>query len=213
MAYIIVLILECWLVYKYKGNLELLFLKWKKPYFVISILTVLIFSVGAMMSVIGGVGIFEGIGMLADRAFLIPAGTSSYYYYLFPSTFPYRGILRTFTMLGKPPDNDVGTFLIAETITNGYYSYNPNACLLATAFSAAGFLGVLLVSCVYCALASSADWLLNRLEPRLRFIGILINVHGMVGLISTPLYASFASYGFGISGWVFYLLTRRKKKT
>lgn len=212
-AYLIILIANCWLVYKYQGNLELLFLKWKKPYLVLSILTALLLSIGWMMSVIAGVELLDGIILLLDRIFLIPAGTSSYYYYLFPERFPYRGILNSFQMLVTyPSSTEIGTRDIALAITDGFYEYNPNACFLATAFSGANFLGVLLVSCVYCFFASAADRLLNRLEPNLRFIGILINLYGIVGVTSTPLYACLTSYGFGISTFAFYLLIKQKHR-
>lgn len=209
--YILLLIIMAIFTYNYKGNIEIYFLHWKKPYLVISIFLGIIASGGFLFSVISGGDFWEGVGLLLDRIFIVPAGTSSYYYYLFPRAYPYRGLLQAFQMYGIVPNGgDIGFYDVAEAMTG--LRYGANACFLAIGFSGAGLLGVLLVSVVYCILASSADRLLNNVEPRLRFIGILINFYGILSLISNPLYGSIVSFGFGISTFILYLIINRRKR-
>ncbi|WP_190761315.1 hypothetical protein [Microcoleus sp. FACHB-68] len=208
--YVFLLIIMAVFIYKYKGNLELYFLHWKKPYLVISIFLAIIGTGGLLFSAISGGGLLEGVGLLLDRALIVPAGTSSYYYYLFPRAFPYRGILEAFQMYGIAQNGDIGFYDVGEAMTG--LRFGANASFLAIGFSGAGLLGVLLVSLAYCIIASSADRLLNNVEPRLRFISILINFYGIISLISNPLYGSIVSFGFGISSFILYLIIKRGKR-
>ncbi|MBW4682212.1 MAG: hypothetical protein KME19_19145 [Microcoleus vaginatus WJT46-NPBG5] len=210
--YIFVLMIMAMFIYNYKGNnIELYFLHWKKPYLVISIFLSIIATGGFLFSAISGGDFWEGVGLLLDRALIVPAGTSSYYYYLFPETYPYRGLLEAFQMYGIVPNGgDVGFHDVAEAMTGT--RFGANACFLAIGFSGAGLLGVFMVSVVYCIIASFADRLLNNIEPRLRFIGILINFYGIISLISNPLYSTIVSFGFGISTFIFYLIIKQRGK-
>ncbi|MBD2040289.1 hypothetical protein [Microcoleus sp. FACHB-672] len=210
-AYLLIIIAFCIFIYRYNGNLELYFLKWKKPYLILSIITLVVTGLGYLFSLVSGSSLLEGIGFLAERTVLIPAGTNSFYYYLFPARFPYRGLLGSFNMSGiSLNSNDVGFYDVAEAMTG--LRYGANASFIAIGYSGAGLLGVGVVSVVYCLIASCADRLLNRMEPRLRFIGILINLYGIIGLASTPLNASVVSFGFGVSSFIFYFLIKRITK-
>lgn len=209
LAYLLILLIFATIIYRYKGNLELYFLTSRRPMLVISIFIGLILSAVYILSIASGLDFQEGFGALADRTFLIPTGTSSYYYHLFPDRFPYRGLLRSFQM-GSEVENDVGFLDVAEAAMGE--RIGANACFVPIGYSGAGFLGVLVVSIVYGVIAVSADRLLNRLEPRLRFIGILLNFYGIIGLSSTPLLASVVAYGFGLSTFIFYFIMAPKRK-
>ncbi|MEH2101693.1 MAG: hypothetical protein V7K76_18495 [Nostoc sp.] len=139
---------------------------------------------------------------LLDRIFIIPCGTSNYYYEIFPARIPFQGIQN---ILDLP--SDISYSDIAKLSTGD--SFTANACFLAIAYSGAGFFGIAAISIIYSVLVTFHDWWLNRVDKLLGMIVLAVNIYGVSALANVPLLPAIVSYGFLSSTLVISLMIKR----
>jgi hypothetical protein len=119
---------------------------------------------------------------LVDRAFIVPCGTNNYYYSVFPEKMSFEGFMNSF-LPREGLFNDV-----AFASTN--ISFGANAFFLAIAYSGSGYLGVIIVSLVFCLVAYFQDCFLIRRSFRFQFFAMFCSSMGFISLTSNSLVGS-----------------------
>jgi hypothetical protein len=114
------------------------------------------------------------------------------YYLSFPDVFAFRGAAGIFMM---PIASDLVDFRMVSLAATGLDSH-ANASFLATAWSAAGYVGVLVVSVVMVAGAWLADRLLLRWPGRLASLVVFANVFAIMLLPSVPFAVAVVTHGY-----------------
>lgn len=131
----------------------------------------------------------SGLATLLERSIIIPVGTNNYYYSLFPDMMPFKGILYSL----DPFDTDF--FADIAKYSTGY-RFNANSYFITVAYVGSGFLGVFLISVVYCLICLYQDFLISKIgNSNLSKFFLLINISGMILLSSTSLFSSIL-FGF-----------------
>ena len=153
--------------------------------------------------------VFQSTAVLAawlffGRTFVAPGAVSGGYYLSFPDVFAFRGMAGIF-MMPIPSDHvDFSAISIATTDLDS----NANASFLATAYSALGYGGVLIVSLVLVAGAFLTDLLLLRVPRRLASTLVFANIFGIMTIANVPFRVSVATNAYIIGPlWVLLSLT------
>jgi hypothetical protein len=148
-----------------------------------------------------GIGVFqfavhstipEAAFLLFSRIFVAPGAVSGGYYLLFPDVFPFRGAAGIFMM---PVQSDVVNFSMISIAATGFDSH-ANGSFLATAYSAFGYFGVLIVSSALVAGSFLVDLLLLRLHRRLASLIVIGNIFGILTVSSVPFRIAAATHGY-----------------
>jgi hypothetical protein len=156
--------------------------------------------IGAVI-VVAAVGIFQFVfqstalvaaAIFLGRTFVDPGAVSGGYYLSFPDTFAFRGPAGIFMM---PIASDVVDFRMVSLAATGLDSH-ANASFLATAWSAAGYAGVLVVSVVMVAGAWFTDLLLLRLPGRLASLLVFANIFAIMTLPGVPFAVAMVTHGY-----------------
>jgi hypothetical protein len=153
--------------------------------------------------------VFQSTAVLAawlffGRTFVAPGAVSGGYYLSFPDVFAFRGAAGIF-MMPIPSDHvDFSAISIATTDLDS----NANASFLATAYSALGFVGVLIVSLTLVIGAFLTDLLLLRVPRRLASSLVFANIFGIMTIANVPFRVSVATNAYIIGPlWVLLTLT------
>jgi hypothetical protein len=134
----------------------------------------------------------EAIFLLFARTFVAPGAVSGGYLMLFPEFFPFRGAGGIFMM---PIASDTVDFSMISIASTGIDSH-ANASFIATAYSAAGFGGVALVSVVTAVVAFVIDSWLQRLPRRFASLVVIANAFGILMLCSVPFRVAAVTNGY-----------------
>ena len=143
----------------------------------------------------------EAAFLLFARIFVAPGAVSGGYYWLFPDIFAFRGASGIFMM---PISSDLVDFSMISLAATGFDSH-ANGSFLATAYSAAGYWGVLIVSVVFVFGALLADLMLLRVHHRLASLIVFANLFGILTISSVAFRVSVVTQGF-LLGPIFVLL-------
>lgn len=160
---------------------------WKK---VLSWMACLFIGVAVFQSAVKST-VLEAAFLLGSRVFVAPGAVSGGYYWLFPDFFAFRGPAGIFMM---PISSDKVDFNMISLAATGFESH-ANASFLATAYSATGFVGVLIVSVVLVLGCLSIDLLLLRLHRRLASLIALSNLFGILVVGSVAFRVSVVTHG------------------
>jgi hypothetical protein len=169
------------------------------------IMTIGIVSAGIVIFQI----VFQSTALLAawlffGRTFVAPGAVSGGYYLSFPEVFAFRGMAGIFMMPIPSDQVDFSAISIATTDLDSH----ANASFLATAYSALGYGGVLIVSLVLVAGAFLTDLLLLRVPRRLASSLVFANIFGIMTIASVPFRVSVATNAYIIGPlWVLLILT------
>jgi hypothetical protein len=170
---------------------------WKR---VLSWMTCLIIGVAVFQSAVKST-VLEAAFLLGSRIFVAPGAVSGGYYLLFPDFFPFRGPAGIFMM---PVASDKVDFNMISLAATGFDSH-ANASFLATAYSASGYAGVLIVSVLLVLGCLAVDLLLLRLHRRLASLITLSNLFGILVVGSVAFRVSVVTHGL-LVGPAFVLL-------
>ena len=138
-------------------------------------------------------GSFVGsLGGLAARALAAPAAVSGGYYDAFPNQFAFRGWpgALMFPVVGESIDMHT-----VSLKTTGLDS-NENGSFAATAYSAAGFLGVAVAAGLIIGACTGLDLVLRRLSPPAANALGFANLIGAGALSSLPTLIATNTFGF-----------------
>jgi hypothetical protein len=135
--------------------------------------------------------VLEAVFLLGARVFVAPGAVSGGYYWLFPDFFPFRGPAGIFMM---PIASDTVDFSMISLAATGFDSH-ANASFLATAYSAAGYFGVLVVSVTLVLGCLALDLFLLRLHRRLASLIALSNLFGILVIGSVAFQVSVVTHG------------------
>jgi hypothetical protein len=179
----------------------------------ILVMLILFIGIGSIISsTVSGQSLVLGVEAFLERIFVVPAGTNNFYYALFPDRLPYRGMSQMFDMAAQSnTPNDISYLDIAVLSTG--YSFGANAFFLAIAYSGASFIGVSIVSFLFCVLAVCNDYWLDRVDPKLNLILIFASSYAIFGLCNTPIFTSIINYGFVLSSLIARITARRSQLT
>src|SRR4029077_980725 len=156
--------------------------------------------IGAVIVAVA-VGVFQFVfrstalvaaAVLLGRTFVDPGAVSGGYYLSFPDTFAFRGPAGIFMM---PIASDMVDFSMVSLAATGLDSH-ANASFLATAWSAAGYGGVLVVSVVMVVAAWLTDRLLMRMPGRLASVLVFANIFAIMTLPSVPFAVAVVTHGY-----------------
>ncbi len=118
------------------------------------------------------------------RSFLVPAASEANFFVIFPDSFPYRGVAHVFNIpWGRVAQaSSVSIVDIARAATGGEYS--ANASFLAVAWSAAGYIGILVISLVMVISLMILDRLYGRASKKVFYIALALLPVQVVTLLS-----------------------------
>jgi hypothetical protein len=130
------------------------------------------------------------------RIFLIPVASDQAWFLVFPNILPYRGLVGIYDPAFWDPTatGPVGVYDVSQTVTG--YEFSLNASMLAVAWSGAGYLGVVIISVLFCASAFVLDKGLIRLPSSLFYPIVIINLPSLLALTSTSFFDFLMKGGF-----------------
>ncbi len=142
-----------------------------------------------------------------SRTFLVPAASETNFFVIFPDSYPFRGISQVFNIpWGRISQTSaVSVMDIARAVTGTDYS--ANASFLAVAWSAAGYLGVVVVSLALTVSLTVLDRLYHSTSERMFYIALALYPVQLITLISDGLSTYIGRGGF-IVPFILILLTR-----
>ncbi|MEN6560329.1 MAG: hypothetical protein ABFD52_06120 [Acidobacteriota bacterium] len=170
-------------------------------------------------SLVGGVGavflyivnfgqnLLDAIQGFFSRSFLVPASSETNFFVIFPDSYPFRGISQVFNIpWGRiSPTSAVSVVDIARAATGTEYS--ANASFLAVAWSAAGYLGVIVVSLALITSLTLLDRLYHSVSSKMFYLALALSSVQLVTLISDGL-STYIGRGGLIVPLILILLTR-----
>jgi len=167
----------------------------------IMILAILSIAVGL------GLGIFQitheeesALISFPRRIFVIPAHTAGLYFGLFPNPLSFRGIVGTFDMpLGNWTNWQRDGFNLKQIgyAANGY-PHHPNSNLIASSYSADGWISVALISVVFTGMILWFNRAFARVDSTFPGFAAIVTFHGTYAVIQVD-FAAALTYGFVIS--------------
>jgi len=154
-----------------------------------------------------GQNLLDAIQGFVFRSFLVPASSETNFFVIFPDSYPFRGLAHVFNIpWGRiSATSAVSVIDIARAATGGEYS--ANASFLAVAWSAAGYLGIVVVSLALIASLTVLDRLYHSTSKRMFYIALALYPVQLVTLISDGLSTYIGRGGF-IVPLILILLTR-----
>lgn len=185
-----------------KNSKMSLFKSFKKNFATLFFVVLLLGLAIGIFSITSGDSFELSLLSLLDRIFIIPCGTSNFYYEIFPARIPFQGIQNILDLPSDISYSDIGKLSTGN-------SFTANACFLAIAYSGAGFFGVAAISIIYSVLVTFHDWWLNRVDKLLGMIVLAVNIYGVSALANVPLLPAIVSYGFLSSTLVISLMIKR----
>jgi hypothetical protein len=137
---------------------------------------------------------------LARRVFVIPSHTASLYFGFFPDAIPFRGIGGTFSMpLGDWKTWSAESFNLKQI---GYHAngepHHPNANIIATAFSGAGWISVFLMSAIFIPMVFWFNRQFAAIDRSCPLLAIIVTFHGVYAVMQADFLGA-VSLGFGIA--------------
>ena len=192
------------LLKKNTNNSKSLKNKLKKFFIAVIIVFVILIVVNLIYSVSQGGTSDENILTFVQRIFVVPVQTNSFYYALFPSTFPFRGIENLLGFSG-----DISYTDVSEAFT-GYRSV-ANASFITISYSAGGFLAVILVSFLYSIFTLIHDIFFEKQESIWKNFILISNINGIYAICSAPLDASIISFGYLLPTVILFLCLKKKR--
>jgi hypothetical protein len=142
-----------------------------------------------------GETVAEGLIHTVYRIFIIPVASNQAWFTVFPEVFPFRGMIGIIdTIFFDASRGAVGVPEIAEVISG--YEFSLNAAMLAVAWSAGGYLGVILISAIFCVTATAIDRGMAKLSPALLFPIVIISLPSLLSLTSTSFFDFLVKGGF-----------------
>ena len=139
------------------------------------------------------------------RLFIIPGATETNYFVVFPESIAYRGLGRLLSIpLGRIAMSDaVSVYDTARAATGDAFS--ANASFLAVAWSAAGYLSVLLISILLIATLLLLDRAFMQMDKRLFVIALALSPAAMITIVSDGLTTHIGRGGLIVPGVLFVL--------
>lgn len=135
------------------------------------------------------------------RVFLVPAASETNFFVIFSDSLPFRGILQIFSIpWGRVSATDMVSILDVARVATGT-AYSANASFLAVAWSAGGYLGIVLVSLILVAPLVALDRSYCFVPKKLFYIALALSPVHLITLIS----GGFSTY-LGRGGLVVPLL-------
>jgi len=150
-------------------------------------------SIGAVGSVLlyminFGQSVANSIQGFLYRVFLVPGASETNFFVIFPDGLPFRGILQVFGIpWGRIAATDMTTIMDVARMATGT-SYSANASFLAVSWSAAGYIGVILVSLFLVVSLVALDRCFASAQKKLFYIAVAISPVYLITLISDSLY-------------------------
>lgn len=142
-----------------------------------------------------GLGLLEAAISTFGRVFIVPGLTEYNYYAVFPEVISFRGLGTLLKMpLGAWGETGVTIYDVAYAATRNVFSSNAN--FLAIAWSAAGYVGILVVSLLFCICLSILDCFARNIPFYYFLIVNIFMLNGYLSLISDSLGAFLSSGGF-----------------
>lgn len=142
-----------------------------------------------------GDGPAESVGHSFFRLFMIPVASNQAWFLLFPDVLTYRGLIGVFdTLFWSNGAFPIGVFDVSHAITG--YRFSLNASMLAVAWSADGYLGVIAICVLFHSLSYLIDYFLVRIDPLVAMPLIYLSIPSMLSLTSTSFFDFVMKGGF-----------------
>jgi hypothetical protein len=179
--------------------------KLKRFFIAVASIVVILIVVNLIYSLSQGSSSDEAMLTFFQRIFVVPVQTNSFYYALFPSTFPFRGI-ENFLWFS---DGDLSYSDISEAFTG--YSSVANASFITISYSAGSFSAVILVSFLYSILTLIHDIFFEKQESIWKNLILIASINGIYAICSAPLNASIINFGYLLPTLIVFLCLKKKR--